>query len=477
MSNAAIERMIIDRVAAALAAERTLAAAKAAEVARDAAATETTRATTTADGAGGSNNAGPAAGARGPIVEGPTVGVVAMNVVPEVRGCSYKEFMSCQPTNFKGTEGAVGLTRWFERSESVFLISKYDENDKVKYATSTLLDEELSWWNSVAQPIGIENAYKISWVNVTSFDPATIDEAMRMARRLMDQAVRVGTVLENAKGYATTTTAPTGGRGYAGNLPLCNRCVENMDTSSINALKSMVNNNRVELMGKFIFVSTTLASLLNITPTTLDTAFTIELANGKLVNTNTVIQSCTLNFLNHPLKIDLMPIKLEIFDVIIGMEWLSQHNAKNICDEKVVHIPIDNETLVIRGDQTHITEKKLEEKRLKDVPIVRDFPEVFPEDLTGLPPPRKVEFQIKLVPGAAPVARAPYHLAPLEMQELSNQLQELTDKGFIRPSSSSWGAPDLFVKKKDGSFRMCIDYKELNKLTVKNRYPLPRIKD
>ncbi|GKC26773.1 hypothetical protein Tco_1034067 [Tanacetum coccineum] len=142
MSNAAIERMIIDRVAAALAAERTLAAAKAAEVARDAAATETTRATTTADGAGGSNNAGPAAGARGPIVEGPTVGVVAMNVVPEVKDCSYKEFMSCQPTNFKGTKGAVGLTRY------------------------TLLDEALSWWNSIAQPIDIENAYKIPWVKL-----------------------------------------------------------------------------------------------------------------------------------------------------------------------------------------------------------------------------------------------------------------------------------------------------------------------
>ncbi|GJY40259.1 putative reverse transcriptase domain-containing protein [Tanacetum coccineum] len=99
------------------------------------------------------------------------------------------------------------------------------------------------------------------------------------------------------------------------------------------------------------------------------------------------------------------------------------------------------------------------------------------EDLSGLPPTRQVEFQIDLVPGAAPVARAPYRLAPSEMKELSEQLKELSDKGFIRPSSSPWGAPVLFVKKKDGSFRMCIDYQELNKLTVKNRYPLPRIDD
>ncbi|GJU64877.1 putative reverse transcriptase domain-containing protein [Tanacetum coccineum] len=129
----------------------------------------------------------------------------------------------------------------------------------------------------------------------------------------------------------------------------------------------------------------------------------------------------------------------------------------------------------------HVTAKEVEDKsekkRLEDVPIVQDFPEVFPEDLPGLPPTRQVEFQIDLVPGAAPVARAPYRLAPSEMKELSEQLKELSDKGFIRPSSSPWGAPVLFVKKKDGSFRMCIDYQELNKLTVKNRYPLPRIDD
>nr|GFA04430.1 putative reverse transcriptase domain-containing protein [Tanacetum cinerariifolium] len=154
-----------------------------------------------------------------------------------------------------------------------------------------------------------------------------------------------------------------------------------------------------------------------------------------------------------------------------------------ICDEKVVRIPYGDEVLIIRGDNCdgEITSKKAEdksdEKRLEDVPIVREFPEVFPEDLHGLPPTRQVEFQIDLVPGAAPVARAPYRLAPAEMQELSTQLQELSDKGFIRPSSSPWGAPVLFVKKKDGSFRMCINYRELNKLTVKNRYPLPRIED
>ncbi|GJV07592.1 hypothetical protein Tco_1345248 [Tanacetum coccineum] len=121
------------------------------------------------------------------------------------------------------------------------------------------------------------------------------------------------------------------------------------------------------------------------------------------------------------------------FDVVIGMDWLSKYHARIICDEKVVHIPIDGKTLIIRAQ---VMEKKSDEKRLEDIPVVREFPEVFPEDLPGLPPVRQVEFQIDLIPGAALVARAPYRLAPSEMQELSNQLQELADRGFIQPSTS-----------------------------------------
>ncbi|GJR37571.1 putative reverse transcriptase domain-containing protein [Tanacetum coccineum] len=215
-----------------------------------------------------------------------------------------------------------------------------------------------------------------------------------------------------------------------------------------------------------------------------DTSYAIELANGRISETNVVLRGCTLGLLGHPFDIDLMPVELGSFDVIIGMDWLAKYHALIVCDEKVVRIPYRDEKYIQKGCQVYLAqvtskkaEDKSEEKRLKDVPIVREFPEVFPEDLPGLPPARQVEFQIDLVPGAAPVARAPYRLAPSEMQELSTQLQELSDRGFIRPSSSPKGAPLLFVKKKYGSFRMCIDYRELNKLTVKNRYPLPKIDD
>ncbi|GJX88368.1 putative reverse transcriptase domain-containing protein [Tanacetum coccineum] len=227
------------------------------------------------------------------------------------------------------------------------------------------------------------------------------------------------------------------------------------------------------------FVSSTFSALLDVSPSTLDTSYVVELADGRNFETNIILKGCTLGLLGHPFDIDLMPIELGSFDVIIGMDWMAKNHSKlNIisCTKTQKYIE--------KGCQVYLAqvmskkeEDKSEEKRLEDVPIVRNFLEVFPEELPGLPPTRQVEFQIDLVPGAAPVARAPYRLAPSEMQELSAQLQELSDKGFIRPSSSPWGAPVLFVKKKDGSFRMCIDYRELNKLTVKNRYPLPRIDD
>ncbi|GJS51062.1 putative reverse transcriptase domain-containing protein [Tanacetum coccineum] len=252
------------------------------------------------------------------------------------------------------------------------------------------------------------------------------------------------------------------------------------------------------------------SSLIDIAPSALENKYDVELADGKIIGVDTIIRGCTLNLLNHPFIIDLMPVELGSFDVIIGMDWLLKYHVVIVCDEKIVRISYGNEILIVCGDISggrgesrlniisctktqkylqkgchvflaHITEKKTkdktEEKRLEDVPVVLDFQEVFPKEFPGVPPTRQVEFRIDLVPGAAPVARAPYRLAPSEMKEMSYQLQELSDKGFIGPNSSPWGAPILFVKKKDGSFRMCIDYRELNKLTVKNRYPLLRIDD
>nr|GEY37862.1 hypothetical protein [Tanacetum cinerariifolium] len=190
----------------------------------------------------------------------------------------------------------------------------------------------------------------------------------------------------------------------------------------------------------FSFISTKFVSLLNVKP-----GYVIEVADGKKVQVDRIIRGC----------------KLELGNSLIA---LASGEILWVQGKRVLKSP------------KSLISTKLDEQKLDDIPVVRDFPEVFLEDLSGLLPQRQVKFHIDLVPGATPVMKSPYRLAPSEMQELSEKLQELQDNGFIWPSHSPSGAPVLFVKK-DSSFCICIDYRELNKLTIKNRYPLLKIDD
>ncbi|GKA84491.1 putative reverse transcriptase domain-containing protein [Tanacetum coccineum] len=377
--------------------------------------------------------------------------------------------------------------------------------------------------------------------NVMSARPKTLDDTIKLANDLMDQKLRIYAKRQNenkrkaddssrnnqqphkkqnvARAY---TVGPGKRKVYTGNLPLCTKCnyhhtrqcepkcgnYKRHIKKNCPRLKNHGNGNRNGtiqgrayalggrdaspdtniITGTFLlnnryatilfdtgadmsFVSNTFNALINITPTTLESHYDVELDDGKIIGVNTIIRGCTLNFMNYPFNIDLIPVPLGSFDVIIGMDRLTKYHGVIICDEKIgCDVFLAYITMKEAKD-------KLEGKLLEDVRIVTDFPKVFPKDLSGIPPAQQVEFQIDLVPGAAPVERAPYRLALSEMKELDEQLQELSEKGYIRPISSPWGASVLFFKKKDGSFHMCIDYRKLNKLTVKNRYPLPRIDD
>ncbi|GKD77388.1 putative reverse transcriptase domain-containing protein, partial [Tanacetum coccineum] len=206
----------------------------------------------------------------------------------------------------------------------------------------------------------------------------------------------------------------------------------------------------------FSFISTKFMPLLNVKPSIVNPSYVIEVADGKKVEVDSIIRDCKLELGNSLFSINLIPLGHGSFDVIMGMDWLSHNKVVIVCHEKVVEIPLEGgRTLRVHGERAvgiakALKNTKVDEPKLGDIFVARDFEDVFLKYLSGLPPQRQVEFRIDLVPGVMPVTKSPSRLAPLEMQELSGQLQELQDKGFIRPSHSPWGAPMLFVRKKDG---------------------------
>ncbi|KAA3484027.1 DNA/RNA polymerases superfamily protein [Gossypium australe] len=200
---------------------------------------------------------------------------------------------------------------------------------------------------------------------------------------------------------------------------------------------------------------------------------------------------------------NLMLLPFDEFDIILGIDWLTTHDVTVNCGKKYIELRCENgDTLYVESNEqdrspvviSHMSAQRYVRKgyesylafvmnaketelKIESVPIVCEYSDVFPEELLGLPPVREVEFGIELAPGTVPISIAPYRIAPTELKELKAKLQELTDKGFASRSCSLWGAPVLFVKSKDGSMRLCIDYRQLNNVTVKNKYPLPRIDD
>ncbi|GJZ68321.1 putative reverse transcriptase domain-containing protein [Tanacetum coccineum] len=499
LTQAAVRRMIKESVDAAIAAER-------------------------ARQANARNNASGSGQARGQVT------------TPVVRECTFAGFMKCNPDNFRGTEGAVELRRWFEKTEMTFRISECAKDKKVKFAAATLRGPALTWWNSKVAILGLDVANQMGWTEMkklmtAEFCPA--EELQRMENELWNLKVkeynmvaytqrfnelalmyprmvelesmkidaysaRNERILEGNKrkwenfqsrnnsgksnhkdnsrqssqnnqkqGNARAmTTASNEGNVSFGSLLVCERCFtrhvgqctikchkcEKMCTKrghTRNRCPKKVNQEEVGeargqayaikdvepqgpnvVTGTFLlnnryafvlfdsdsdksFVDTRFSSMLDINPVKIDTSYKVELADERVVSTNTILKGCTLNLVNHLFEIDLMPIELGTFDIIIGMDWLVKHDAVIACGEKVVYIPYGNETLTVESDKgmsrlkviycikvckyiergchlflAHVTEKKSKEKRLKDVPVIHDFP----DDLLGLPPPKQVEF-------------------------------------------------------------------------------------
>ncbi|XP_052736620.1 uncharacterized protein LOC128197836 [Vigna angularis] len=245
------------------------------------------------------------------------------------------------------------------------------------------------------------------------------------------------------------------------------------------------------------FVSKACVERLGLVVRELPCDLVVSTPTAGLVRTSNVCSRCSIEVEGRRFIVNLICLPLQGLEVILGMDWLAANRILLDCGGKKLIFPKEDEDLslslgalkqdifegascfliMFHEDGTPNVNFSALVNQSVDLLVVNDFMDVFPEEVPGLPPPREVEFSIDLVSGAGPVSIAPYRMAPAELAELKKQIEELLEKQFIRPSASPWGAPVLLVKKKDGSSRLCVDYRQLNKLTIKNKYPLPRIDD
>jgi hypothetical protein len=226
------------------------------------------------------------------------------------------------------------------------------------------------------------------------------------------------------------------------------------------------------------FISESLVSKLGLHSCHTKESFVVATAGGRILS-NHITKAIPLQLGSKTFLTNLIHLGLGGLDVILGMNWLTQHQVVlDIATRMIeIHSPTSGHTVLYlpKVEGTNPCSYAAVTIQLEDIPVVCEYPDVFPDDLSGMPPDRDVEFVIELQPGNAPISKRPYRMPPKELAKLKVQLQELLDKGYIRPSSSPWGSPTLFVKKKDGSLRMCVDYRSLNAVAIKNKYPLPHI--
>ena len=239
------------------------------------------------------------------------------------------------------------------------------------------------------------------------------------------------------------------------------------------------------------FISNACVGRLNLEKRDLGCELLVSTPSSGQVATSSVCVGCVMEVAGRRFKVNLVCLPLEGLDVILGMDWLSNNHVIIDCGQRSLVFP-EREGLelistreAVRVLQEGATcfmvmgkpEKKSVVEMIQKIPIINEYADVFSDEVRGLPPSRDIHFSIDLVPGAGPVSMTPYRMAPVEFTELKKQIEDLLEKKFIRHSASPRGAPVLLVKKKDGSSRLCVDYRQLNKLTIKNKYPLPRIDD
>nr|GEV77542.1 hypothetical protein [Tanacetum cinerariifolium] len=472
-------------------------------------------------------------------------------------GCSYKEFLACNPKEYDGKGGDVVLTRWIEKIEFVQDMRDCSIDQKVKYTAGSFVGKALTWWNSQIRTLSREVTVRMSWNDfkftmIEEFYPG--HEMQKLETKLWNHAmVRAGHVAytdrfhelarlvphlvtpesmeikrngsinkgkkrgnmrepskdkngrDNNKrtrsGNAFATTANPIGRENTSAWPKCTTCnsyhapggpcrtcfncnhpghlakdcrdvprnvnpvnTRNPTVRACYEYSSNVHGRRNQgnqARGRAFMMGAEEARqdpniVTGIEPCELGFRYEIEIASGQLVEIDKVIKGCKLEIEGHVFDIDLIPFGHESFDMIIGMDWLSNHKAKIICHEKIVRIPLlDGKMLRVIGERPKekvrlLMSTKTRDKKQEEIVMVKDFPKVFPDDLLGLPPLREIEFWIKLIPEAVPVAKSPYNLAPSKLEELiDNLFDQLQGLQFFSKIALRSGYHQLRVHEDD----------------------------
>nr|GEW23593.1 reverse transcriptase domain-containing protein [Tanacetum cinerariifolium] len=436
--------------------------------------------------------------------------------------CTYKDYLNYGPLKFNGTEGVIGLTRWFERTESVssinncigenqMMTAKYCPRGKIKklevelrnlkvkgtdITSYTLCFQELTLLcgrmfpeesDEIERYVG--GLPKMIRGNMMSYEPKSMQKAIESANDQMDQKLLeiADRQADNKKKFDNTSRNQQNQQPFKRNNNVAQAYAAGSEknhteepnlsrdyrsqaaNTNNNNNNNNYNNRRATAVYQGVPACFKCGAQSHFKNNCPRLGYRNQGNQNQAGNGNAVARAYGLGTAGGNSNANVMTGTFLLNNHCASILFITGADKSFVSTAFISLTNINPSTLDYSYDVELADGQIIREKRLEDVPIVRDFSEVFPKDLPGLPPTRHVEFQIDLIPGATPVAQAPYRLAPSIMKELSDQMQELSKKGFIRPSSSPWGAPVLFVKKQDGSFQMCIDYQDLNKLTVKNR--------
>nr|GEY02902.1 hypothetical protein [Tanacetum cinerariifolium] len=362
---------------------------------------------------------------------------------PPARECTYQDFIKCKPLYIKGTKGVVELNKWFERMENMLHISNCTVENQIKFATYTLLESALTWRNSHVKTVGPDEL------------------ALMRARMFPEESDKIEKYIGGLPDMIHRSVMASKPKTMQDCAPKCHKCnrVGHLASDCRSATNAnAANNQRGTRAGQKLtcfeygahgHFKRECPKLKN---NNHDHYYDVELADGRINGLNTIIRGFTLNFLNHPFNIDLMPIELGSFDVLIGMGWLAKYQAVIVCSEKIIRIPWGNETLIVRGDGSNqenetylniISCTKTQKYMLKGC-------HVFLAHVTT----KETEDKLEKSDLRTYRSTGTLSIGPVQNERVVGPPKELSDIGFIRLSSSPWGAPILFIKKKDGSFQI-----------------------